>query len=101
VSPVATVAKSRRYHVAPGQTQTLTMSEHDIIALLLRLKREDSLRGRDINITAYAWNRVIGDGLMQVNLNDLSRGNYIITPAGEKYLHDNATADDEGPIIDF
>jgi len=77
------------------------MSEHDIIALLLRLKREDSLRGRDINITAYTWNRVIVDGLMEVNLNDLSRGNYIITAAGEKYLHDNATADDEGPIIDF
>jgi hypothetical protein len=86
VSPVATVAKSRRYHVAPGQTQTLTMSEHDIIALLLRLKREDSLRGRDINIRAYIWNRVIVDGFMEVNLNDLSRGNYIITPAGEKYL---------------
>jgi hypothetical protein len=38
---------------------------------------------------------------MEVNLNDLSRGNYIITPAGEKYLQDNATEDDEGPIIDF
>jgi hypothetical protein len=81
--------------------QTLTMSEHDIIALLLRLKREDSLRGRDINIRAYIWNRVIVDGFMEVNLNDLSRGNYIITPAGEKYLQDNATEDDEGPIIDF
>lgn len=77
------------------------MSDHEIIDLLLRLKREDSLPCRDYTIRPYFWNRVIVDGFMEVNLNDLSRGNFIITPAGEKYLQDHATADDEGPIIDF